>query len=364
MLYTYNAMRICIIIFFLSLSLFTQNLSAQTVDNKETMPINGGAGGVPELQEKVSYDVLPSKPKVGDLVDIEAKMYGTPVKDAIFIWTLNSKEYKKGQGLSKISFYVEKETKVSVTIFTVKGTSIVKEWVFNPENVVIFWESNTYTPPFYKGKSLYTTESQLILHGLNLDQPNPLTNSYANYVWKINGKVKGGDSGVAKNSYVYQGDILQQEPLFELLYSNITNYQQTTKTQAVSTRSILKVQTLQSDIFTYEKTPLLGVLFNKKVSSSFLVEKKESTFVAYPLYYSVESSLTPKYSWFINNELVKSNSNSLTFKKVKDNEQSFLDINIKNPKSLLQTKNLTYTIDTTTKNLTVGEETVVGGFGN
>ena len=261
-------MRTCIIIFFLSLSLLTQNLSAQ--EAVDGMPVNGGAGGVPELQEKVSYDVLPSKPKLGDLVQIEAKMYGTPVKDAIFTWALNGKEFKKGQGFSKISFYVEKQSKVSLTIITVKGVTITKDWVFNPENVVIFWESNTYTPPFYKGKSLYTAESKLTLHALNFDQPNPLTNSYANYVWKVNGKVKGNDSGVSKNTYTYQGDILQQEPLFELLYSNITNYKQTVKAQAVSTRSILKVQTLQSNIFTFEKTPLLGLLFNKKVSSSFL----------------------------------------------------------------------------------------------
>lgn len=362
-------MRTCIIIFLLALNLLTQNLFAQELSSStDKMPVNGGAGGVPELQEKVSYTVFPSKPKKGDYVEITAEMYGTPVKNAIFIWNLNGKEYKKGQGLSKISFYVEKDTKVSVAIITMKGAQIFKEWSFNPENVLIFWESNTYTQPFYRGKSLYTPESKLILHAINLDEKNPLTSSYANYVWKINGKVKGNNSGVAKKTYTYQGNILQEEPLFELLYSNITNYQQTTKNETVNTRSILKVQTLQTDVFAYEKTPLLGVLFNKQIKESFLLDKKEATIVAYPTYFSVGSPTNLIYNWFINNELVKTKSNFLIFKKIQDDEKSILDITIKNPKSLLQTKNTSLIVETKTKEgdtpIKSDKNSVVEGFGN
>lgn len=346
----------------MSIQIFNQNLLAQENSTSTTrMPLNGGAGGVPELTEKVSYTVSPSKPKDGDLVEIQAEMFGTPVKDAVFIWKINGKEYQKGQGVSRISFYMSKEMQVSLSIVTVKGTPIYKEWVFNPENVIIFWETNTYTQPFYKGKSLYTPESKLILHAINLDAKNPLTNIYANYVWKINGKVKGNNSGVAKNTYIYQGDILQQEPLFELLYTSVTNYQNTNKTQPVNTRSVLKVQTHQTDIFTYEKSPLLGVLFNRKISDSFLFDKKESAFVAYPTYFSVDSSLSPQYTWFINNDVVKTNSNFLTFKKIQDNQKSLLDIRIKNPKALLQTKNTTYTIDTNTEKSSA--QTSEQGFG-
>ncbi len=346
-------MRKSIILFFLSLILCTQQTYAES-----TMPVNGGAGGIPELQEKVYYTVFPEKPNVGDQVDISAEMYGTPVQDAVFTWTVNGKVFQKGQGLRKISVYIEKNTKVSVSIITIKGVVLQKDWTFNPEKVVIIWEANTYTPPFYEGKSLYTPESTLTLHGINLDAKNPLTNTYANYIWKMDGSVQGDDSGVSRRTFVYKGNILQEEPFFELLYSSVTNYQDTTsiKSTPVNTRSILQVQTLGTDIFTYEKTPLLGVLFNKKIDTNFLFNKKETTLVAYPVYYSVLSSLIPKYRWSLNDLVIKTDSNFLSFKKTKDDEKSRLNIQIENPESLLQQHDVVHIIDTTTQN-------VVQGFG-
>lgn len=323
---------------------------------------NGGAAGIPQLEEQVSYTLLPARPNQGDTVEIEAKMFGTPIQNAIFTWVIDGKLYRKEQGLNMISVYVQKNTRVNLTILTVSGTTLTKEWVFNPQNVVLIWEANTYTPPFYKGKSLFTAESALTFHGINLDVKNPLTNNYANYVWKTDGVVQGANSGVGKNTFIYQADILQYEPLFELLYSNITNFEKSKggqKAAPVSTRSVLRVQTLESDIFTYEKTPLLGILFNKKIGTTFPVIKPEVTLVAYPVYYSVVSALIPDYTWLLNDTVLKRSSNVLSFKKTKDNLLSRLTISASYPQSLLQSRSVSHIIDTTTKI----EKSVFGGFG-
>ncbi|MES2985894.1 MAG: hypothetical protein V4686_02070 [Patescibacteria group bacterium] len=339
-------------------------VSYGAVAQAQTAPMvpNGGASGIPQLEEQVSYDLLPLRPNQGDTVEIEAKMFGTPVKNAIFTWTVDGKLYKREQGLNKISVYVNKNTKVNLTILTVAGTTITKQWVFNPQNVVLYWETNTYTPPFYKGKSLYSAESALTFHAINLDAKNPLTNTYANYVWKKDGVVQGNDSGVRKNTFTYQGDILQYEPLFELLYSNVTSYDQAKAGQTsapVSTRAVLRVQTFLSEIFTYEKTPLLGVLFNKKIGITFPVTKPEVTLVTYPTYFSTVSALIPDYIWSVNESVIKRDSNVLSFKKTKDNEQSRLTIRVSNPSSLLQSRNITHIVDTTTK----VDAGLFGGFG-
>jgi hypothetical protein len=339
-------------------------LHAQTASTTER--INGGAGGIPELQEQVSYTVLPERPNIGDTVDFKAEMYGTPVQDAIFDWEVNGRAYKQGQGVNQISVFIDADTTVNVTIETISGQTLYKQWVFNPKKVIIFWEANTYTPPFYKGKSLYTAESGLKLYGINLDAKNPLTNNYANYVWKMDGKVKGNDSGVSKNTFTYQGDILQQEPYFELLYSNVTSYAAVKAGQSeesINVRSVLRVKTLLSDIFTYEKTPLLGILFNKKVPTVFPVTRAETSLVAYPMYYSLDSSLLPNYTWTLNDNIIKRNSNILTFKKTADNEQSRLTLYIENAKSLLQSKDVTYVIDTNTKSTGFTSAENSTGFG-
>lgn len=336
---------------------YTTHISAQI------LPSNGGAGGVPQLEEKASYSLLPARPNEGDTVEIEAQMYGTPVKNAIFSWYIDGALYKKEQGLNTISVYIRKNTKVNLIIDTVAGTKITKEWVFAPQKMLLFWESNTYTPPFYKGKALFSAESELTFHGLNLDVKNPLTNNYANYSWKIDGVVQGANSGVGRNTFTYQADILQYEPLFELLYSNVTTYDQTKSgksTAPISTRSILRVQTLDSEVFTYEKTPLLGVLFNKKIDTNFVVTKPEVTLVSYPVYFSVASALIPDYTWLLNDAVLKRDSNVLSFKKTVDDSQSRLTLSASNPTSLLQSKSVSYIIDTTTK----AANSLFGGFGN
>lgn len=346
---------IFIFVFVLSFGAF--DVSAQSL----TTP-NGGAAGISQLEEQVSYSLLPSRPNEGDTVEIQAKMFGTPVKNAIFSWYIDGKLYRSEQGLNMISVYVGKNTKINLTILTVTGTTISKEWVFAPKKVLLIWEANTYTPPFYKGKALYSAESALTFHGINLDTKNPLTARNANYVWKIDGVVQGSNSGVGRNTFAYQSDILQYEPLFELLYTNITNYNEGKsgqKSGAISTRSELRVQTLQSDIFTYEKTPLLGVLFNKKIETIFPVTKPEVTLVSFPTYYSVVSALIPDYTWLLNDSVIKSGSNVLTFKKTKDDTQSRLTISASNPQSLLQSKSVSHIIDTTTK----VASSIFGGFG-
>ncbi len=310
-----------------------------------------GPNGIKEIKEKVYYEVLPTKPRVGDTVDISTEMYGTPVKDAYFTWYIDGKEYEKGIGRSKISFYLSKKTNVSVKIITGPGYPAENSWTFNPQNTVIIWEANTYTPPFYKGKSLYTAESGLILNAINLSAKNPLTNTYNNYIWKVDGSVKGDNSGVAQNTYLYQGDILMQEPYFEVIMQGVSAYrngkQDLSDESLIDSSAAIRVPTLETTVFTYENSPLLGILFDKQVTNNiFRFNKSETSLVVYPGYFSVPSTLNMGYEWTINDDVVKRNVNSITFKKIRDDEQSRLSISLSNPKALLQSKDISYIIDT------------------
>lgn len=322
-----------------------------------------GPRGIKELNEKVYYTVSPEKPRLGETVNIKAEMYGTPVKNAEFAWVINNKTYERGVGVNKISFSLEKKSLVTLIILTQEGNVITKQWSFNPQNTLIIWEAGTYTPPFYKGKSLYSAESNLALHAINLDVQNPLTNVYANYVWQVDGRVKGEDSGVGKSTYVYKGDLLTQEPLFKVDFSGVSsfndNLKTTTSKAGVIGSAILRVQTQPSKILTYERTPLLGVLFNKPLVQTYALTTPETTVVAYPAYYSLTSSLNADYTWTINNTIVSRKGNNLTFKKIKSDERSNLGVEIKNKNSLLQSKDISYIIDTSTKQ----SDSALSGFG-
>lgn len=328
---------------------FNHVLFAQNNSNINSTSFTG-PNGIAELEEKVYFEVLPKRPRVGDTVDISIEMYGTPIKDASFTWYINGTQFEKGIGKHKISFLLEKKSAVRVLILTGEGNLVEKNWNFNPQNTVLLWETNTYTPPFYKGKSLYTPESGLILHAINLDAKNPLTNIYADYTWKVDGTVVGEESGVGKSTYIYQGDLLMQEPLFQVIRSGISAFTSKGRDVGVDSQiessASIRVQTFPTDIVAYEATPLLGILYNKQLSSSFLFNKNETAIVSYPMYYSLSSSLNGLYTWSINDQLIRTNTNSIAFKKTRDNEQSRLSITIQNPKALLQSQDISYIIDT------------------
>jgi hypothetical protein len=243
---------------------------------------------------------------------------------------------------------LSEKTKLDLKITTSNGVVVQKSFEFDPKKVIIVWESRTNTPPFYKGKPLYTPESNLILNAINLDQENPLTNKYNNYTWSVDTVIKGKDSGVGYSSFIYQGDILGTEPLFKVTLSGITSFidKQKNKNNSFNNEALLSVQTFPSEIISYEKLPLLGVLFNKTIKSEYNLKKSETTLVSYPLYYSLSSSLSGIYEWYINDVQINNRSNELSFKKKKDNESSRLSVKIKNIASILQTRTETYIVDT------------------
>lgn len=298
-----------------------------------------------ELQEKVNYTVKPEKPNLGDSIQIQADMYGTKVSDSDFTWKINGKLFKNGVGVNKIIFALSEKTTVDLSIITKAGVKIDKSFNFDPKKIILIWESRTYTPPFFRGKSLYAPESSLVLNAINLDQENPLTNTYNNYKWTVDGVVKGSVSGVGYSSYSYQGDILKREPLFTVDVSGVKSYKDT-KENSFNNQAVLRVQTMNTEIISYEKNPLLGVLFNRKINSEYKLNKTETTMVSYPLYYGVSSTLSSIYSWYINDVKINNTSNELSFKKKKDGELSRLSVRIKNMESILQSRDILYIIDT------------------
>ncbi len=307
-----------------------------------------GPEEIPELKEKVYFEVFPTKPNLGDTVNIEAQMFGTEIKDSDFTWSMNGKVIKQGVGANRVDFTLDEKTKIDITIKTGKNITIKNSFDFDPKKVVIIWESKTYTPPFYKGKSFYSEESSLVLNAINLDQENPLTNINNNYIWKTDSTVKGSLSGVGYNTFFYSGDILGLEPLFSVTMSSIKS-RDASKNNTFNNESVLRVQSLPTEIISFEKSPLLGLMFNKTIQPVYNFNKNETTIVSYPLNYSLFSSLAGTYEWYINDNKINTNLNQISFKRKNDGDKSRLTLKITNPDSILQTINKSYIIDTSEK---------------
>src|SRR3990167_8183019 len=77
------------------------------------------------------------------------------------------------------------------------------------QEVDILWQGKTYTPPFYKGKTLWSSQSKIALlaipHISGAGNPVNLT-----YKWIKNGTVLGNINGVGKNTLAFTDSILSK----------------------------------------------------------------------------------------------------------------------------------------------------------
>jgi len=309
-------------------------LNAQTVDTTYD-PLQTG-----EIQQQVQSSVVPENPLPGQSVTISLTAYGSDINTADISWTVNGTVIQKGTGLNQFSFTAGNngETKnVVATILFENQPEVIKTFNITPQEVSIIYEANSYTPPFYKGKGLYSLEGTVTFvaipnlvssTGVKLN-PNNLI-----YKWTIDGTVLGSKSGYGKNSLSYTGSILGKDALVMV---DVTSQDKTTTGKGVVLLSVER-----PEVLLYEKNPLYGTLFNKELSSNGLsLGEKEITISAVP--YSTSASNINggnlSYSWLINSSKipVPTSQNYVTFRNATGQKgSSLISVLVNNKDHFLQ----------------------------
>lgn len=305
---------------------------------------------IPGLEEQVDVSVFPENPKPGDEVTIIVNTYGIDINTNLIVWKINGKETLKGVGQKKFVFKVGNtgtETKVDLFVFPKNGPTIEKNFSFIPVDVDILWQAKTYTPPFYKGKALYTPESEVVftslpnisVNGTRIDPTDVV------YKWKLNYDLDNDASGFGKNSYLFKSPIILRE---NLIQSSIYS---ASSPEIQGTNQVNLINTYPSAII-YEDNPLLGVLFNKSVKNEFNLKDTEVKLAAYPYYFSTtnKNSLV-NYKWNIDQTSlgIPQNQNSVIFRRVsKTKGSASVNVTIGNQSHILQQANtgLEVTYDT------------------
>ena len=172
-------------------------------------------------------------------------------------------------------------------------------------NVDLLWQTDTYTPPFYKGKALYTTQSTVTIVAV----PHIFTKSGALletkdliFTWKQDYKVMGSLSGFGKDSYSFKGAVLGKPTLIEVEISTPAEGSKATKGLTLSARS--------PEAVVYEDDPLYGILYNNAITSSFTLPASEVKLTASPYFFSTDviGKNNLQYEWDINNASTANNT--------------------------------------------------------
>lgn len=141
------------------------------------------------------------------------------------------------------------------------------------QSVDILWHGNTYTPPLYEGKAMWSKQSYATLVAIPQGLSNPAS---LNYRWIRNGTVLGNISGVGKNSLRLKDTIFSkpQEVAVEIVSQN----------DDIVARTNIFIEPINVELLIYEKNPLYGYIFNREIGSKFKLAKSEVTLSAFPLY--------------------------------------------------------------------------------
>jgi len=290
----------------------------------------------PSSLDGVQIDSSPSIPAPGQRVTIQVESFSTDLNAASIVWIVNGKTYAQGTGITSIQTTAPalgKELNILAVIMTVEGREIKKVMSIVPSSVDLIWESEGYTPPFYKGKALFAYENTLritaIPHlvppgGTKID-PRTLV-----YKWIVNDKVIQEQSGYGKQTLSFQSEIPRE--------LDVRVEVGTRDGGRKGTASMILTPGDPSISF-YEENPLYGVLYNKAIVNRVNLKNQEITIRAIPYNFTVSRSAPLSFLWSINNleRPDLSTNQSITLRTKDDSEgSSAISLEIRNMRQILQ----------------------------
>ncbi len=256
------------------------------------------------LPNTAQLTITPQYPEPNQTVNVHLENYAYNLNTLEVVWSLNGVEQKRGIGEKDFQFTVGAlgtPSTVSVSTSAFSGSVQVV-----PTSMDIIWQAQTYTPPFYKGRALYTYQSDVefiaipAIVGTNgaLMDPKTLV-----YTWTRNGTVIGAASGYGKNVFKTSSGVLARALTIQV--------DATTPDNSIKTTRTIELGGISPEIVLYENHPLYGMLYNTALPETFNLSTKEIAVSAVPYFFGVARRDAPtlSYEWKMNGSTIANQAN-------------------------------------------------------
>ncbi len=293
-----------------------------------------------DIPSAIEVDIAPQNPGPNTETSITIKNYSTDLDRATITWSLNNKQLQKAVGSTHFEFRtgpLGTPSVVTVVINTVSGRTIRKNITLRPSEVDLVWETSGYTPPFYRGKSIYVNQgfvtvvaipNMVGINGKKLNSKNLV------YKWSVDGEIKGSDSGYGKDSFVFQGGIVPQPTTISVEASSLTD--------GTRASASIELDPERPELLLYQDDPLYGIFYNRALLETFRLTDDEVTFLALPYFFSGKtptvSSLS--YVWSMNGtdlgDTAKKNRVTLRRSGQTESGSATISIGLENSRDILQ----------------------------
>ena len=291
------------------------------------------------LETEINVTVIPENPGANEKVVASVTSYGTDLNAAKITWGVDGKIIKSGTGVKSFGFTTGSpgtETVLDITIETAEGQNIKRTVSVKPVSVDLLWQSESFIPPFYKGKAMFSHQNKVTFIAVpHIIGSNGTEISSANliYKWKKNGSVIEDASGFGKNTYSLVGSLISRPMSVSV---NVTSM----NGDGVGFASV-NLNPSEPQIIFYNKSPIYGIEFQKALGGTVGMGKsRESTIIGQPLFFGVTNSVSRDltYKWSVNGEPTAGyNEDSQVFRKPDGvGGVSSIELNITNNRKILQ----------------------------
>lgn len=296
------------LIFAQGLPLFDYPQEEQTVTGTPNTSPFGPGGNLEGLEEQISVDVSVTNPQPGQAFNISVTSYSTNLNAARVSWYTNSSLLVSGIGETVASFVSPQAGEslvIDLIIETQEGNTIEKSFEIAPALVDLIYETQTYTPPFYKGKAVYTHQSTAIIHALPkiIEEGERKRDDDLIYTWEVNGSVQQDSSGYGKNILYFNTGILSTT-------SDITVTVESATSNQIAINSLV-LEPHDSEILLVQEHPLYGLMDNS-TNGTISTGSNDVIVHAIPLFFNTflrDTSLI-NYIWTVNGSALGEDNNS------------------------------------------------------
>lgn len=292
-----------------------------------------------QLSQNIDVSISPENPGPNTDVTIRIESYSTDLNSAQITWAVNGETVQDGLGQKVLKLKtgnIGTITSVDLSIQPSDGDVFQKTIILTPASIDLLWQGNSYTPPFYKGRAMFTNQGSVTFVAIpNIIDQNGNVVSPKNviYTWSKDGSVLGSLSGTGKNSLTLVDSILGLPMNISVVASTLD--------KSIVTKSSVSIQSDSPMILFYENNPLLGVLYNREIGNGFKLSSSEVNIMGIPYFFSNKDLQAGalKYTWTLNGSNISSpNQNSITLRGQKDSAgNSILGLKIENSNNILQT---------------------------
>lgn len=292
------------------------------------------------VEEKISVKLDDLYPQPNQTITATAVSNATNLDKAQISWSLNDKIIEKGIGLTKFTFktgVLGKDQKLTVYIEKIEGGVFTDSYRISTSEVDMYYEAQTFVPPFYNGKAKFSNQSSVIVYatprGMGADGKLIPVENYT-YKWYVNDRAFQSLSGYGKNYFVYTDSILSEPAKISVTVSS--------RDGSVAGEGVIVLRPSSPKISFYEENPIYGTIYESSMLGTRNLDREEITFRAIPYFFD-NNIFGLNFIWKMNGITIEGlgNSNIITFRQQEGvTGESNISAEVKNNDKIFQnTKN-------------------------